>query len=228
MYFYAYWSLFLIGAVAIFWMLLQLYSEAMSPLPGLRSLGRGVFYWAGAASLLMALVGGLVPLHLQMSPRMLSQLGMSIMRCISVFEICLLAILCISIHKLGLSFKSRIWGFTLGLAIYAVYYLLLSIFAPYTSNLNNFLAVGEEVCEVSGLLVWLVYSFITEPERKPIMLPVTSPLIRWNEIALALGFGEAKVALGGSPSSFHVPQVEKAVEEAMGRAELKKSIQQSI
>lgn len=225
-YFYAYWGLFLISAVVIFSALLQLYSAAMDPLPGLKDLGRRVFYWAGGVCVLMAITAGLLPLKFQIRPGLLVDTARALMRCVSVLEICLLMILILTVTKLGLGYKSRIFGISLGLGVLSFQYLVFSVVATRQGGLHSALSITQESAELLGLGIWLVYGLLPEPMRKPIMLPVTSPLIRWNEIALALGFGEAKVAVGGAPSSFVIPEVEKAVDRVLMKNSLKKSVEQ--
>jgi hypothetical protein len=196
----------------------------MSPLPGLKDLGRRAFFWAGGMCLLMAFTAGLIPLKFQIQPGLLTDTARSLMRCVSVLEICLLAILVLTVSRLGLGFKSRIFGVSLGLGILSIQYLLVSAFWTQSIGLYSAVNIGQEVAGLFGLGTWLVYALRPEPIRKPIMLPVTSPLIRWNEIALALGFGEAQVVIGGSSSSFHVPDLEKAVGGGLGESTLKKSM----
>ncbi len=223
-YFYVYWGLFLISAIVIFYALLQLYSQALAPLPGLKNLGRRVFYWAGGMCLLMALTAGLVPLKFQIQPGLLLETAQALMRCVSVLEICLLAVLALTVKKLGLGYRSRIFGISLGMGVYSMQYLMISAFGTQHTGMYSSLYMGQEMLELLGLGVWLFYAMRPEPVRRAIMLPVTSPLIRWNEIAVALGFGEAKIAVGGSPSNYHLSDVERAVTDVMGNSSLKKSI----
>ena len=65
----------------------------------------------------------------------------------------------------------------------------------------------------ASLLIWVGYLLKPEPSRESIHIPVTSPLLRWNEIALQLGHSGGKVALL-NPEPF-MPQVERMVEQVM-------------
>jgi hypothetical protein len=47
-----------------------------------------------------------------------------------------------------------------------------------------------------SILLWGGYFALPEPQRKLITLPITSPLLRWNEIAKALGHGTPHVTVG--------------------------------
>jgi hypothetical protein len=49
-----------------------------------------------------------------------------------------------------------------------------------------------------ALCVWLIYAFLPEPERVPVALPVTSALLRWNEVAKSLGKSGGRVVVVGN------------------------------
>jgi hypothetical protein len=223
-YFYLFWVLFLIGAVVIFWALLQLYSLAMAPLSGLKNLGRKAFYWVAGICLLMSFTAGLIPFKLEL--QVLWDAGASFMRCVSVLEICLLAILAVMATKLGLGFGSRIFGMSLGLGIFSGQYLFFCAFVSAKTSLYSALNIEDEVVQLLVIGIWLFYALRPEPARKPIMLPVTSALIRWNEIALALGFGETQVIIGRPSSKFQVSDLERAIGGVLGEDALKKSVGQ--
>lgn len=65
----------------------------------------------------------------------------------------------------------------------------------------------------AALLFWLGYLLKAEPSRESVHIPVTSPLLRWNEIALQMGHSGGKVALL-NPEPF-MPQVERIVERVL-------------
>jgi len=64
-----------------------------------------------------------------------------------------------------------------------------------------------------SLLIWMGYLVKAEPSRESLHIPITSPLLRWNEIALQLGHSGGKVALL-NPEPF-MPQVERMVEHVL-------------
>ena len=65
----------------------------------------------------------------------------------------------------------------------------------------------------AALLIWVGYLFKPEPTRESVHIPITSPLLRWNEVALQLGHSGGKVALL-NPEPF-MPQVERLVEQVV-------------
>jgi len=54
--------------------------------------------------------------------------------------------------------------------------------------------------------------------RKPVMMPVSSTIFRWNEIASALGHTGTQIAVVQQPAnSFFLTDVEKVVEKVLTR-----------
>jgi len=64
------------------------------------------------------------------------------------------------------------------------------------------------------LALWTTYFALPEPQRRIIVLPTTSPFLRWNQISQALGDSPGFVAVGGVPSELFAP----AELEVMSRA----------
>jgi hypothetical protein len=70
-------------------------------------------------------------------------------------------------------------------------------------NLINGLAMCLTLC------VWTAYFAFPEPKRRLIVLPTTSPFLRWNQISMALGDDPGYVAVGGiAPELFAPAEIE--------------------
>jgi hypothetical protein len=67
------------------------------------------------------------------------------------------------------------------------------------------------------LVTWTAYFALPEPKRRIIVLPTTSPFLRWNQISQALGDSPGFVAVGGVPPELFAP----AELEVMRRASVK-------
>jgi hypothetical protein len=74
---------------------------------------------------------------------------------------------------------------------------------------------GVVICMV--LATWAAYFALPEPKRRIIVLPTTSPFLRWNQISQVLGDNPGFVAVGGMPPELLAP----AELEVMQRASLK-------
>ena len=219
-YIYSYWILYALGAVAIFFVLQEIFKAVMEPVPGLQRLGLIAFRWVGIVSVVLVLVMNAHASNLHaFGDVYLAAVTAQLMRCVATLEICLLAFLALSVHSLGRSFRGRVFGIGLGLGLEACGDLITSLVyskpGPIWSLANLFLMSAS----VITLVVWTVYFALPEPaeERGPITLPVTSPLLRWNDIASALGQRPAHVALGTQSSSFFLQDVEQVVDKLLSK-----------
>jgi len=211
-YFYTYVFSYVTGAVAIFFVIQEMFKHLMAPLPGLSRLGLVAFRWAAAISILVAMTSVVLPTGLK-GDWMVAATS-DFMRCMSIMELCILAFLAFSIHSLGLSFRSRVFGVGLGFGLIASMDFIASAFVVGHPTLASTVNAISQVTVTLALLTWTSYFLQAEPERKPVTLPVSSSLLRWNEIATALGHSTPHVALGSS-SDFFLQDVERVVDKIL-------------
>lgn len=214
-YFYVYWTSFAVESVLALLIVYGLFRLAMAPLKGLQTLGMLVFKWAAGISVAVALGSAFTPGMTGMKYVMaaISQLQ----RTQSILTICLLLFVTFAIRPMGLSFKSRIFGVSVGLGLMATNDLVQSAWLalnPSMATVYNYIN-GVVVCLV--LATWGCYFALPEPKRRIIVLPTTSPFLRWNQISEALGDDPGYVAVGGVPPELFAP----AELEVMRRASLK-------
>ena len=215
LYFYSYWSSYALEAVVSVYVVLGVFQLAMVPLPGLRKLGMLVFRWAAAISVALALVVGAGPHE---SGRMiLMSFIMQLQQISSVLTLCLLLFVCFTIRPMGLTFRSRIFGVSFGLGMMSASNLSQAAWIELSAQLNSIINVVSAVTGCLTLLVWSVYFTLPEPRRRIIVLPTTSPFLRWNQISEVLGDEPGFVAVGGIPPEVFAP----AELEIMARASAK-------
>lgn len=215
-YIYSYWICYAIGAVAIFFALQEVFRAVMEPVPGLQRLGLITFRWVAIAATIILLGMGSLPAHGgNKNIYLASLLGVQMMRCISILEICLLAYLALSVHSLGRSFRGRVFGIGLGFGLQAAGDLISSAFLTRSAGIWSLGNLVLEIISIGTLMVWSAYFLLPEPaeEREPITLPLTSPLLRWNAIASALGQRPAHISLGATSSAFFLQDVEQVVDK---------------
>jgi hypothetical protein len=215
-YIYAYSVCFLFGAIAIFFVLQEIFKAVMEPVEGLRRLGLVVFRWASIVTVVVVCAMMRLPAHGGNAKMLLvSALGAQLMRCVSVLEIGLLAYLALSVHSLGRSFRGRVFGIGLGFGLEAAGGLICSLMLSKPQSIWSFGNLALEFSSIAALFVWTSYFLLPEPQEEtaPITLPVTSPLLRWNDIASALGQRPAHVALGAPSSAFFLQDVEQVVDK---------------
>ena len=215
-YCYVYWSSFAVESVIALIIVYSVFKLAMAPLKGLQSLGMLVFKWAAGISFAVALGSAFAPdsTGAKLFTTAMSQLE----RTQSILTLCLLLFVCFAIRPMGLSYGSRIFGVSLGLGIMSTTDLVQSAWFAFHpemgQNAYNLIA-GLSICVVVS--VWATYLALPEPKRRMIVLPTTSPFLRWNQISQALGDAPGFVAVGGVPPDLFAP----AELEVMRRASLK-------
>ena len=214
-YFSVYWTSAAVESILALIVVYSVFRLAMAPLKGLQTLGMLVFKWAAGISVVVALGNAL-------SPGMTSRLYMmaaiaQLQRTQSILTLCLLLFVFFAIRPMGLSYSSRIFGVSLGLGFMSANNLVQSAwlaFNPRMSTAYN-LVNGVVICAILG--TWAAYFAVPEPKRRIIVLPTTSPFLRWNQISQALGDSPGFVAVGGIPPELFAP----AELEVMRRASLK-------
>jgi hypothetical protein len=138
----------------------------------------------------------------------------SLMRSVSIIELCLLGFLCLSMNALRLSARNMDFGIALGMGLMSTNDLVQSmVISNYTSLTAPWQFVYESMI-LATLGMWVVYCVLPERARQPILLPVNSIILRWNEIATALGHTGTQVAVQPT-GGFFLTEAENAVEEAL-------------
>lgn len=196
-YFYSHWLLFFIEYSLLLFVIYSVFQRAMKPLEGLHRAGKIIFRWVGGVSLILSLVMALGP-HIS-GPVYIATLAGQMQQGISILILCLLLFVCFSTRYLGLTYRSHIFGVSLGLGIFATVSLVES--AWYANGVGQTVYSPVYVVSALGtcaaLLTWGTYFAMPEPERKMILLPTTSPFFLWNRISEALGDEPGFVAIAG-------------------------------
>ena len=202
-YFYVYWISFAAEALLSLYVILGIFRLAMAPLKGLQSLGMLVFRWAAAISVALAVAIG-SGTH-QTGSKFLVAVVSQLQQISSVLTLCLLLFVCFAIRPLGLSYRSRVFGVSLGLGITATISLVSSAWVVHSPNLYSIINVTNGLAGMSSLLIWSAYFSLPEPKRRIIVLPTTSPFLRWNQISEVLGDEPGFVAVAGIPPEIFAP-----------------------
>jgi hypothetical protein len=214
-YFYVYWTSYAFEAILSLLVIYSIFKLAMAPLKGLQTLGMLVFRWVAAISVAVA-IGVAVTPHLSGIKFMVAMIT-QLQQTSSILTLCLLLFVCFAIRPMGLSFRSRIFGVSLGLGVLATINLVNSAWLARYANMYSVFSVVNGLAVGLTLLTWSAYFAFPEPKRRIIVLPTTSPFLRWNQISLALGDDPGYVAVGGIPPELFAP----AELEVMRRASAK-------
>src|ERR1017187_10027528 len=214
-YFYIYWISFAAESVLALLIVYGVFRLAMEPLKGLQTLGMLVFKWAAGISVAVALGSAVTP-HMTGTKYIMDAIS-QLQRTQSILTLCLLLFVTFAIRPMGLSYSRRVFGVSLGLGIMSTNDLVQSAWLglnPHMGAAYNYV-LGTVSCLV--LATWTAYFALPEPKRRIIVLPTTSPYLRWNQISQALGDSPGFVAVGGVPPELFAP----AELEVMRRASLK-------
>jgi hypothetical protein len=200
-YFLTYWISAVLEGVLLVVVIYSVYNKAMQPMKGLQRIGKVIFRWVAVVSVAVSLAIVVGP-HLiagntkaMIWATMISQIQQGT----SVLTLCLLLFVCFAIRPLGLTFRSRIFGITLGLGVTAITYLVQAAWLA-TTGAQSVYSLASSLPTIGSLVavcVWGTYFALPEPERKMILLPTTSPFFTWNRISEALGDEPGYVAVAG-------------------------------
>lgn len=222
LYFYVYWPSFAAESILGLLLIRSVFNLAMAPLEGLQRLGAIVFRWVASISTVIALASVLTP-HLSQKS-IIVRFVMEFQRTQSILILGLLLFVCFAIRPLGLTLSSRIFGTSLGLGILALTNLITSLWGAHFQSMYTALSTVSSVATLCVFLLWSAYFALPEAKRRIIVLPTTSPFLRWNQISLVLGDEPGFVAIGGIPPELFAP----AELEMMRRASLQMAEQSSV
>src|SRR5689334_3065586 len=219
-YYSAYWVGTAMQDLFMIAVLYELFCAAFKPFAGLQDLAKVLFRWAAASIFFIAfLVFVSIPSTQGLKFNWLILGVYDFERIVRVMECALLMFLFIGSNHLGVSKRNRVFGFALGFGIDAFFQLIVYS-AMANAHISSLHSLGEilPVVYFASLLIWVSYLVQPERQREAVHIPLDSPLLRWNEVALALGHN-TKVAINGAPEPF-MPAVESMVEQVMQKAML--------
>ena len=212
-YFFSSWTVYILSAISLFFVTLEIFRSALSSFSGLMRLGTIVFRWVALVSAVASL-GSVSYTHPTLA--LLPDFALALMRSVSILELCLLAFLCLCINALQLSFRDMAFGFGLGFGVMSANDLIVSALISSNSTLNAPLQYAYQAVTLLIVGSWAVFCAMPEKARKPVVMPASSTIYRWNEIASALGHG-TKVAVRQPANGFFLTDVERVVEKVLTR-----------
>jgi hypothetical protein len=214
-YFYVYWSSYAADAILSLMLVYSIFKLAMAPLKGLQTLGMLIFRWVGAISIAVA-IGVAVNPHVT-GLKFMTDIVTQLRQTSSILTLCMLLFVCFAIRPMGLSYRSRLFGIMLGLGVLATTSLVDTAWLAHSSRMDSVANIINGLAICLTLLTWSAYFAFPEEKARIIVLPTTSPFLRWNQISMALGDDPGFVAVGGIPPELFAP----AELEVMKRASVK-------
>jgi hypothetical protein len=213
-YFMTYWGVYIASAVLLFFICMEVFRSALASFPGLMKFGIVIFRWAVLASVIMTF-SSISFAHRGML--IIPDIADGLMRSVSILELCLLGFLCITMNALRLSARDIAFGISLGFGVMSANdFVVVSLMSSNTS-LAAPLQFAYQSVVLIALGTWAIYCALPEPARKAVVMPVSSTIYRWNEIASALGHTGTQVAVQQPANSFFLTDVERVVEKVLSR-----------
>jgi hypothetical protein len=215
LYFYTYWLSYVAGAIVVFMVIQELFQTSMDPFPGLKWLGTISFRWVACLSFVAASAALLTPGGKGYG--FLLAIVAQAMRCESIFILSLLLFLMVAAGKLGLSYRSRVFGISFGFGIMAGSDLVVSAAFLHLGHnmMTSTISVITTGASLLTLTIWSFYFLQPEPARQRLAVNSTSPLARWNEVVTAIGQNGGRTAVAVPTSDFFLQDVEKVVDRIL-------------
>jgi hypothetical protein len=215
-YYFGFFATYLASTVLLFLICIEVFRSALSAFPGIAKLAIVIFRWAAVVSMIVSLTS---ITYGHKGIFIIADISYGLMHSVSVLELCLLAFLCLSMNALRLTVRDLSFGIALGFGVMSsADFILASWISRVASpSLIDPLQFVYESLILGTLAIWVVYCVIPEPARKPVLMPASSTIYRWNEIASALGHTGTKVAVQQPANSFFLSDVERVVEKVLAR-----------
>ena len=213
-YFFAYWAVYIASAALLFLICIEVFRSALSSFPGLMRFGIVIFRWAVLASVIVTFSS------ISFAHRgilVIPDIAFGLMRSVSILELCLLGFLCLSMNALRLSVRDLAFGIALGFGLMSANDLVIASFISLHSSLTAPVQFLYESLILVALGTWAAYCAFPEPVRRPVVMPVSSTIYRWTEIASALGHTVTQLAVQQPANSFFLTDVERVVEKVLNR-----------
>jgi hypothetical protein len=213
-YFFSYWTVYIVSAVLLFFICVEVFRSALTAFPGLMKIGIVIFRWAILVSVIVSF-SSISFLH--RGVQAVPDIALGLMRSVSILELCLLAFLCLSMNALRMSVRDIAFGIALGFGLMSTNDFILASLTARDPSLTAPLQFIYESLVLVSLGIWTLYCSLPEPARKPVVMPASSAIYRWNEIASALGHTGTQVAVQQPANSFFLTDVEKVVEKVLSK-----------
>ena len=196
-YFYTFWFMFACFAFTAGMLTYTIFNEALRPLKGLQSLGRIMFRWIVVISIALTIseAFGSARTYDAFVVTIVSEME----RLSSIVVLGLIAFVVATVRPLGLTFRSRIFGVSLGLCVVTCANLWTNSSVFLRPQLYKGANLALIIASVMAHLIWVWYFAVPEPVRKFVLLPTTSPFHAWNLVSERMGYDPGYVAIGGVP-----------------------------
>ena len=181
-YFYVYWGAFAIESILALFILYSIFRITTTPLKGLQRFGMLVLGTLAVISVLLAL-GSTFASGLSGMRYIVGSIT-QLQRTQSILTVGLVLFVFLATRPMGLSYRSKVFGVSLGLAITAIADLGVPVWITHNPHMNAFFNILNGVVLCATLAIWAGYFAMREPARREIVLPASSVFVRLNRMGL--------------------------------------------
>jgi hypothetical protein len=213
-YYFGFFGTYLATVVLLFFICIEVFRSALAAFPGITKLAIVIFRWAAVVSVIVSLSS---ISYANKGLHIIADISYGLMHSVSVLELCLLAFLCLSMNALRLTVRDLSFGIALGFGVLSAGDFIVASWISRVASLNDPVQFVYESLILATLAIWMIYCILPEPARKPILMPASSTIYRWNEIASALGHTGTRVAVQQPANGFFLSDVERVVEKVLAR-----------
>ena len=214
-YFFGYFGVYIASAILILFICVEIFRSALSSFPGLMKIGIVIFRWAIVVSVILTF-SSITFLHRGMKET-IADVAYSLMRSVSVLELCMLAFLCLSMNALRLTVRDIAFGIAFGFGLMSASDFVSASLMSAHMSLTAPIQLAYQAFVLASIGIWLSYSLAPSRSRKPVVMPASSAIYRWNEIASALGHTGTQVAINQASNGFFLSDVEMVVDKVLTR-----------
>ncbi len=213
-YYLGFFATYLASAVLLFFICVEVFRSALSLFPGITKLALVIFRWAAVVSVIVSLSS---ISYASKGVFIIADVSYGLMRAMSVLELCLLAFLCLSMNALRLTVRDLSFGIAFGFGLMSSADFIAASWSSRVASMTDPVQFVYESLILATLAIWMIYCTVPEPVRKPVLMPASSTIYRWNEIASALGHTGTRIAVQQPANSFFLSDVERVVEKVLAR-----------
>lgn len=163
-YFFVYWAIYIASVVFLFFVCMEVFRSALSAFPGLMKFGIVIFRGAALAS---AIVGSSTISFSHRGILFIPDITNRLLRLASVFELCLLGFVCLSMKVLRLPVRDTAFGIALGFGLMSLSDFILASFISRNTSLTDPVQFVCESMILVALGMWVTYCAQAKPHNKP-------------------------------------------------------------
>lgn len=179
---YLYWFVALVTDCLALAVTLEIFRDIFKPYEALKQLGTVLFRWILAVLVVVSLVSALATGSMRVND-IIASVSLMFDRGLQILQCGIVLFLLFTNKYLGLSFRHRVFGIAAGFGVYASVSLMVLTLASWVPNaMVQPLGALMNVSGVTMLVIWMVYFYLPQPERR---LSDVAPESRRWEYALA-------------------------------------------